>query len=185
MKKMIAIDPGSSMSAYVLMDADAYRPLQFGKLENDALLHSLRDELAGEDVIVVLERVASFGMPVGRDVFRTCEWIGRFAQVALDRGCSVHYILRSEEKMQLCHDSRAKDANIRRALIDRFAQHDMRFGKGTRRRPDVFFGFSADVWSAFAVGVTWLDKRADSEDGVHDGGRRGAGGARGVAGAAD
>lgn len=160
MKKLLAIDPGNCLSAFVVLEG--YRPIRFAKAKNDAILRLLRDDWHAGDP-VVLERVASFGMAVGRDVFETCEWVGRFAQTALDNGCAVHYVFRNEEKMNICHDSRAKDANIRRALIDRFAGHDLKNGKGTKRNPDFFYGFSKDVWAAFAVGVTWLDRQKACE----------------------
>ena len=57
-------------------------------------------------------------------------------------------IYRLDEKLNLCQDSRAKDANIRQALIDRFASGTPNGGKGTKKAPGWFYGFSDDVWQA-------------------------------------
>lgn len=164
MKKILAIDPGDTESAYVMM-RDDYSLMpggnSFGKFDNDFMLDMLKSTCIAvySSLTVVIEMVASYGMAVGKEVFDTCVWIGRFAQAAIERGCKVEYIYRMEEKMALCHDSRAKDPNIRQALIDRFASFDKKNGKGTKTHPDVFYGFSKDIWSAFAVGTTWLDKQ--------------------------
>jgi hypothetical protein len=96
-------------------------------------------------------------MAVGRDVFETCEWVGRYSQIAGDNAMAVSYIYRREEKLHICGDPRAKDANIRRALIDRFAKHDLKNGRGTKKDPDWFYGFKADCWAAYAVGLTWIE----------------------------
>ena len=156
--RILAIDPGNIQSAYCVIEAETCKPLEFDKIPNEELLARLNGPIAPCDRYVI-ERVASYGMPVGREVFDTCEWIGRFAQQILMRtGREAEYIFRIEEKQAICHDSRARDSNIRRALIDRFAQHDLKNGKGTKENPDWFYGFRADIWASYACGIAWLDK---------------------------
>ena len=151
--KVLAIDPGNRQSAWCMIDGETLKPLSFGKEENQVVLTAVQ-HLSYDSIVI--ERVASYGMAVGRDVFETCEWVGRFTQAAR---VPPDYVYRQEEKLHLCGDSRAKDTNIRRALIDRFAQHDLKNGKGTKKNPDWFYGFSADVWQAYAVAVTYVETR--------------------------
>lgn len=150
--RVLAIDPGNKESAYCFIDAETLQPGPFAKTENEKLLSIIN--LSNYHAIVI-ERVASYGMAVGRDVFETCEWVGRFTQAALP--LTADYIYRRDEKLHICGDSKAKDANIRRALIDRFAQRDLKNGKGTKKDPDWFYGFSADCWAAYAVGITYIE----------------------------
>nr|DAF74106.1 MAG TPA: HOLLIDAY JUNCTION RESOLVASE [Caudoviricetes sp.] len=169
--KILAIDPGNIESAYVLVETDglSIRILQADKVPNEEMLSIVRTSFAD---VMVLEMVASYGMPVGREVFDTCVWIGRFWQV--DECKRVELIYRKEEKLNLCRNAAAKDANVMRALIDRFATHDLRSGKGTKKNPDFFYGFRKDMWAAFAVAVTWIDKqRREAEmDAEDDNGQR-------------
>lgn len=164
---ILAIDPGNIESGWCIIDGDALRPVSFDKSPNGLILPLLAP---GGSLFpfseVVIERVASYGMAVGRDVFETCEWVGRFTQRARDSGLPVYYVYRREEKLHICGDSKAKDANIRRALIDRFAGHDLANGKGTKDDPDFFYGFRKDIWSAYAVGLTYLEThdKAEEED---------------------
>ena len=151
---LLAIDPGNIESAYVLIQDD-YTILQKGKVINEELLNLVKK---GEYDRIAVEMVACYGMPVGREVFDTCVWIGRFTEAAK---VEVDYVYRQEEKLLLCNSVRAKDTNIRQALIDRFARFDFKNGKGTKKNPDVFYGFKSDMWAAMAVGVTYLDKLND------------------------
>lgn len=154
---ILAIDPGDTQSAYCLLDAETLCPLAFSKASNPQVLEVVQKSNYDR---LVLERVASYGMAVGRTVFETCEWVGRFTQAAQ---VPVAYVYRKDEKLHICCDSRAKDANIRRALIDRFAVHDLKNGKGTKKNPDFFYGFKADCWSAFAVGLTYIETTMGGE----------------------
>ena len=161
MKRILAIDPGNAESAYCEVNVEALRPLDFAKVKNEALLEMLYGSLFDGESAVVIERVASYGMAVGREVFETCEWVGRFTEAASAIDLPVEYVYRREEKLHICGDSRAKDANIRRALIDRFAKHDLRTGRGTKREPDWFYGFAGDIWAAYAVAVTFIETRME------------------------
>ena len=164
--RVIGIDPGNVYSAYCLIDGETLRPLDFGKLENEALRRYLREEIHfAEEDRGAIEMVASYGMAVGREVFDTCRWIGRYEEI-LTRKLYVPptLIFRREEKLHICGDSRAKDANIRRALIDRFADHDLKNGKGTKKDPDWFYGFSADVWAGYAVALVMAEVKLKGDE---------------------
>jgi hypothetical protein len=95
--------------------------------------------------------VASYGMPVGESIFETVFWIGRFWEETgnITRKARIY---RKDVKMNLCGSMKAKDSNIRQALIDRFGV------VGVKKNPGWFYGFKADIWSAYAVGVTYYDK---------------------------
>lgn len=104
-------------------------PVLFGKIRNEELLEFLennRDCSFNTFSDIVIEMIASYGMPVGKEVFETCVWIGKFAQAS---GLKENYIYRKDEKINLCHSMKAKDSNIRQALIDRFGP------VGTKRNP--------------------------------------------------
>lgn len=152
--KLFVIDPGNAQSAFVVVDEN-YTIYYKEKNENQAVLEWMQGFHPDK---VVIEKIASYGMAVGREVFDTCIWIGRFTQAAIALGIPIEYIFRHEEKLAICHSPNAGDTNIRRALIDRFAKHDLKNGKGTKKNPDFFYGFKADIWAAFAVAVTFLDK---------------------------
>lgn len=159
MSRTFAIDPGNTQSALCVIDTKTLKPGPFLKADND----NIRQYIAGlspkpEDTVAI-EMLQSYGNLIGRDVLETAVWVGRFYEQFLSYGITPILITRMEEKMHICHDSKAGDANIRRALIDRFCTHDFKNGKGTNKNPDFFYGFKADVWQAYAVGLTFIETR--------------------------
>lgn len=157
--KVLAIDPGNIKSGYVIAEYDENditRVLRVGKVENAEMMKIIAESA---EMDFAIEMIAGMGMTVGKEVFDTCVWIGRFLERALTRNFrTMQYIYRREEKLCLCGSARAKDANIRQALADRYAPGQPNFGKGTKKQPGFFFGFSADMWAAMAVAATYYDK---------------------------
>lgn len=161
--RVLAIDPGNTYSAYCVVDVETLRPLDFAKIPNEYLRDYIRNFKFEEEDRAVIEMFQSFGMAVGKDVFETAVWIGRFAE-RLDRKLQepTAFVFRMDEKRHICRDSRATDTNIRHALIDRFCSHDFKFGKGTKANPDFFYGFKADCWSAYAVALTYIETKMEA-----------------------
>ena len=160
---VIAIDPGNMESGVCVVDADSYKPMFASKLENavvPAVMFEHSDKLRedGIEVRVAIEMVASYGMPVGKEVFDTCVWIGRFIENAKLMDLDYELVYRKDEKLAICHSPNANDATIRQALVDRFAYGVPNYGKGSKKEPGWFYGFKADIWSSYAVAVTAIDR---------------------------
>jgi hypothetical protein len=160
--RILAIDPGTTESAWVVIDAKTCRPIIFNKQPNREIFDAINT--AWLDLLVI-EMIASFGMPVGAEVFETCVWIGRFEQFAYELGTveNVQRVTRRPIKLHHCGNAAAKDANIIQALIDRFAPGTRNRGKGTKHAPGWFHGFRADVWQAYALAVYAADTLTDTE----------------------
>ena len=156
MSRLLAIDPGSSESGWCLIDTATRRPLDVGKWANEDLLVWLW-RVRDYDYAAI-EMVASYGMPVGADVFETCVWVGRFYEVIDTASPSpARLVYRRDVKLHHCGSARAKDGNVAQALIDRFASGQPNRGKGTKAVPGWFHGFRGDVWAAYALAVYVAD----------------------------
>ena len=162
--KILAIDVGTTDSGYVIMtmpDEDTLNIIQAGKVDNNTLLKIIKNADYNE---AVYEQFQCYGMAVGESTIESITWNGRVIQSVIDRGKKIERIYRKEEKMTLCHSMKARDANIRQALIDRYAKKDKKRGRGTKKEPDTFYGVTRDVWQAVAVGVTYLEKKREEDD---------------------
>ncbi len=166
---ILAVDPGTTQSAYVtydstltsLTDQREKRHIRgFGIYPNDDIVTLVGT--ASADCLVI-EMIASYGMPVGKSVFETCVWIGRIVQRFTDRQKKpFHYMYRKDVKMHLCHTNRAKDSNIRQAILDKYPATGG--GKtpqiGTKAQRGPLYGVSKDVWAALAVAITFSETKA-------------------------
>jgi hypothetical protein len=167
---ILAIDPGNEYSAYIVT-TDKLEPMEYGKIENNAVLGVIESQLVlKKPPQIAIEMVASYGMPVGAEVFETCVWIGRFVEASVSvLNVTPIKVYRKDVKTALCGSQKARDANIRQALIDRFGV------VGTKKAPGFFYGFKADIWQAYAVAVTYHDlylKAVKTENYILHSGRR-------------
>jgi hypothetical protein len=153
---ILAIDPGTEQSGWVLYENDRVRDC--GVMLNREILDAI--DRGGFDEMAI-EMIASYGMAVGREVFETCVWIGRFVQASRDPD-AVRLVYRRDVKLHLCGSPKAKDTNIRQALLDMFPRTGG--GKtpqiGTKSQPGPLYGVSSHAWAALAVAVTAAAKAA-------------------------
>lgn len=143
--RVMAIDPGTEESGWCLLQNGSV--LGSGVLLNDELLVVLLRWGGYSEDQLAIEMVASYGMAVGREVFETCVWIGRFQQV-WRAPSSVRLVYRRDVKLHLCGNTKAKDANIRQALIDLLGP------QGTKKAPGPTYGVKSHAWAALALAVT-------------------------------
>ena len=152
---IIAIDPGTTRSAFVVIDERESLPMiiEKGIVDNNDLVSALRPggHLCQDGLIrcLYIEMVASYGMAVGRSVFETCVWIGRFAEAWGD----AELIYRKDVKIHLCGQTRAKDSNIRQAIMDKYGS-ERSIAIGTKKQPGPLYGVSKDIWAALGVALT-------------------------------
>lgn len=140
---ILAIDPGTTQSGWVLLSGGG-AVIGCGVDANDRVLLLVRETHADR---LAIEMIASYGMAVGREVFATCVWVGRFQQAWRDPD-AVRLVFRQQVKLHLCQSPRAKDANIRQALIDKLGP------QGTKKAPGPTYGVSSHAWAALGVAVT-------------------------------
>ena len=116
--RIIAIDPGTAESAWCVLDEGV--PSAIGKEENRLIVDKMRQGFAPFDHgLLAVEMVASYGMPVGKEVFETVLWIGRFVE-AWDNGVGAYRLIyRKDVKLFHCHSLRANDSNIRACFARR------------------------------------------------------------------
>jgi len=151
---ILGIDPGSENSWWVIWDTEKQRIIEKGIFLNTDF------PVAFEVDIVVIEDIQCFGMPVGKSVFETAKAIGRFLERAENRHIPIVQIGRREIKLHFCNSTKAKDSNIRQAIIDRFGGKEKAIGY--KKSPGVLYGVKADLWSCLAL-CLWFEEQPEGK----------------------
>lgn len=154
--RILAVDPGYEVSAIVLFDGARGRVLEHVIEQNILIAEKFRRCWPTSEPLdaVVFESIESYGMAVGREVFETVFWTGRFFEAA-SAFVDQHRMPRRTVKVHLCQSARAQDSNIRVALLDRFGGKDKAIGR--KSQPGPLFGIKSHEWAALAIAVTWWD----------------------------
>ncbi len=110
------IDPGTERSGYVLIARRDYELVDAQVIDNPTLRMYMRNppKLPHEAELCV-EFMVPRGMPTSAEEMRTMFELGRIVEAW---GAEYRPITRQEVKMAICGTPRAKDANIRAAIID-------------------------------------------------------------------
>jgi len=158
---ILGIDPGPKEHAFVWWDADEQRVIELDTFPSfTQFSKSVKLDITCKVKTVACEWIESYGMAVGQEVFRTVAGIGWLAGTI---GREVRMVPRKSVKMHLCQSMRAKDANIRQSLIDRFGP------QGTKKAPGPLFGVTSHYLAALAVAVYAAEtKAAEGEYWIED-----------------
>lgn len=172
----LAIDPGSTQSAFVEYGRIITRdgefgggPRDFGIIPNHEMLQRLRQHgIPGQPGIpadmwpdidkLVIEWMQPRGMPTSAAEFETMYYVGRFAEAAIH--LEAVRITRLKVKQHICGSNKANDSNVRAALIDRYGgSGGKRQAVGLKADPGPLYGVSKDVWAALALAITFDETR--------------------------
>ena len=146
---MIAIDPGTHKSAILVYDGT--RPYAPEINDNEEVLYDI-DHYPDADMIAI-EMIACYGMAVGAETFETCVWIGRFVERFREtHDGTISLVKRPEVKLHLCRHPRAKDANVRQALLDLYGGKEAAVGR--KATPGPLYDIKSHLWAALGVAHT-------------------------------
>lgn len=145
---ILGIDPGTTQSGWCLLCDGEH--IESGVIGNAALLYNLPSFASDKQAdMLAIEIFEARGMPIGDESIETIIWTGRMMQAWIG---NVRRVKRSDVKRHLCGTLRAKDANVRQALIDKFGGNGKAIGR--KASPGPLYGVKSHAWAALAVCVT-------------------------------
>jgi len=149
--RLFALDPGPAESGWLLCETSPFAIHECGVFPNDALLSDFGHRRWPIDLLLI-EKVESYGMAVGAEVFETVFASGRFAQAVLPT--PFDRMGRKPVKLCLCGTVRATSANIRQALLDKFGGPT---AIGKKKTPGPLYRVKSHAWAALALAVTYAE----------------------------
>lgn len=151
---ILGLDVGTTQTGYCFVDEDTFKPIQFGKIDNELIyseIHRLAEIKCNRRI--ALEQFAFYGRAnaMGATTIEAITWNGKFIRECEHLKLPWEFVLRKEETMLIVGNAKSGDKEVRHALISRFGK--TKSGKGTKKNPDFFYGFAEDVWSAYSVAL--------------------------------
>jgi len=162
-KYILSVDPGPIKSGYIflsLLNNNTFGIINKNHIDNDTMKRIMINKcIMNHNLEIVIETIVSYGTVMGQTTINTSIWAGRFFQIAQDVNSKVSFLSRPEVKMNLCKDSRAKRANMKQAIKDRFGEY------GTKKNPGRLYdlktnlekGMLEHIWAAFELAITYID----------------------------
>lgn len=158
--KILSIDPGPEISAFVLWDTKKHNFIghKMGIETNESLVsyhidwfkEQKKNNLSFKEMIVnyhidkvAIEMIQSYGNPLGRESLETILWIGRFAENMKIRYNDIKISLYARPTIKGQVGGR-NDTQIRASLRERY---------GEARKGCFLEGVKKDIWSALALAV--------------------------------
>lgn len=147
---ILACDPGSTQSAYVVYDPKTKTVREHAIVPNEKMRSILNGIMGRTGTTLVIEYMRPRGMPTSKEEMDTMFELGRMVEHWFGEWVKVY---RGDVKLALCGNVRAKDANIRQALIDMFG------GKQETKKGGKLYKVKGDEWSALALSVVYAMKQ--------------------------
>lgn len=154
MNLLYALDPGPVQSALVIATHEGAHLVvrdhchTLNGAIHEMLLH------APITATLVIERITSFGMPVGEEILETVFQTGCFFTAW--PGLHRYRLSRRAIKLHLCGSSQAKDTNVRAAVFDRYGG-SREAAVGTVKHQGPLYGLHGHEIAALAVALTWVE----------------------------
>jgi hypothetical protein len=160
---VLAIDPGTTHSAWVVYEIGNSSPLRAfsAKTSNEQVL---RDTFGSVEFIntLVLERMVWYGpkTPFGAETIETIRWSGRFEQAFCGAG-NACWLTSQDVKKNLGVPRGLGDSGVMHALLDRWGGRERAVGRKAEKGP--LYGLSSHAWRALGLAVTYADRLAEGK----------------------
>jgi len=152
--KIMAIDPGSTESAYAFWDCEKHDFVQVeyfpskGILKNEQIL-TLIDFNAKKVDLMAIEMIQAYGYAVGRSIFETILWIGVFCERS-----PIETRLYTRTMIKSALGGCKTDADVRQAIRQRY---------GEARKGEKLEGVKTDIWQALGLAIA-LEENPNLKD---------------------
>ena len=160
---ILGIDPGPVKSGYIflsLSNENIFNRIDKNHVENNKMKRIIISKcIKFNNIEIVVETIVSYGTVMSQATIGTSIWAGRFLQMVEDVNKKVSFLSRPDVKMNLCKDSRAKKANMKQAIKDRFGEY------GTKKNPGRLYSLKTNlekgvlehIWASFQLAISYID----------------------------